>query len=131
MTTQNDQFQHAATDYERVGGGPAVKAVVDRFYQLILADEQLVGFFESSDVAQLKRHQVLLISQVLGGPANYDGRDLQQAHAGMDIARDDYLKVVSYLVQTLVEAGVEPAIIGRVGDALAATEQDVVTAGAR
>lgn len=119
------------TDYDRIGGGPAVRAVVDRFYELILADEQLAGFFENSDMAQLKRHQALLISQVLGGPANYDGRELNQAHAGMDIGRDDYRKVVSYLVQTLVEASVEPAIIGRVGEALAATEQDVVSNGHR
>lgn len=123
--------QNGVSDYERIGGGPAVKAVVDRFYELILADDQLVGFFKESDMAQLKRHQALLISQVLGGPADYDGRDLQRAHAGMEIAREDYLKVVSYLVQTMVEAGVEPAIIARVGEALAATEQDVVTTGAR
>jgi hemoglobin len=123
--------QHSGmTDYERVGGGQAVKQVVDRFYELIMADDELVGFFKDTEMAQLKRHQVLLISQVLGGPANYDGRDLQQAHAGMDIGRQDYLKVVAYLVQTMVEAGVDPAIIGRVGEALAATEQDVVTAGA-
>ena len=129
METGNQQ--NGVSDYDRIGGGPAVKAVVDRFYELITADDQLVGFFRETDMAQLKRHQALLISQVLGGPANYDGRDLQQAHAGMEIARDDYLKVVSYLVQTLVEAGVAPAIIGRVSEALAATEPDVVTAGER
>ena len=130
MATHNEQFSADLTDYQRIGGGSAVKVVVDRFYQLILADEQLVGFFEDTDMAQLKRHQALLISQVLGGPANYDGRDLQEAHAGMDIARDDYVKVVSHLVQALEEAGVEPEIIGRVGGALAATEKDVVAAGA-
>ena len=76
-------FPHAASDYEKIGGGPAVRAVVDRFYELILADDQLVGFFEGTDLSTLKRHQVLLISQVLGGPANYDGRDLRDAHAGL------------------------------------------------
>lgn len=129
MATQNGQFSADMSDYDRIGGGPAVKAVVDRFYQLIMADEQLVGFFEATDMAQLKRHQVLLISQVLGGPASYDGRELQEAHAGMDIARDDYIKVVAYLVQALQEAGVDAEIIGRVGSALAATEKDVVAAG--
>jgi hemoglobin len=128
---QTEKQHDELSDYERIGGATAVKAVVDRFYELIMDDEQLAGFFQNTEMTQLKRHQVLLISQVLGGPASYDGRDLQQAHAGMDIGRPDYLKVVSYLVQTMVEAGVEPAIIGRVGEALAATEQDVVTAGAR
>lgn len=129
MGTGNQQ--HGVSDYERVGGGKAVKEVVDRFYELILDDEELVGFFHDTDMGQLKRHQVLLISQVLGGPASYEGRDLQQAHAGMEISRQDYLKVVGYLVQSMGEAGVDQAIIGRVGEALAATEQDVVTIGAR
>ena len=118
------------SDYERVGGGPAVKAVVDRFYELVLADQDLVEYFDGTQIAQLKRHQVLLISQVLGGPANYDGRDLREAHAGMDIDREDYRKVVTYLVEAMIELRVAPDVIHRVRDALAATEQDVVTAGA-
>jgi hemoglobin len=119
------------TDYERIGGGPAVRTVVDRFYQLIMADDQLAGFFKGSDMAQLKRHQALLISQVLGGPADYDGRELGKTYAGMDIARDDYRKVVSYLIQTMVEVGVPPAIIMRVSEALAAAEQDIVSVHVR
>ena len=130
MATE-ERVQNEATDYERIGGGPAVRTVVDRFYQLVMADEQLVGFFEGTEMAQLKRHQALLISQVLGGPAEYDGRELSKAHAGMGIARDDYRKVVSYLVQTMVEVGVPPDVIMRVGEVLSATEQDVVTVHAR
>ena len=130
MATE-ERVQNEMTDYELIGGGPAVRTVVDRFYQLIMADDQLAGFFEGSDMAKLKRHQALLISQVLGGPANYDGRELNEAHAGMDIAQDDYRKVVSYLVQTMVEVGVPPAIIMRVSEALAATESDIVAAPVR
>ncbi len=115
------------SDYERIGGAPAVRTVVDRFNQLILADDQLARVFEGSDMAQLKRRQALLISQVLGGPADYDGRELGQARPGRKIARDDYRKVVSYLVQTMVEVGALPAIIMRVSEALAAREQDFVT----
>jgi hemoglobin len=125
-----DGVRPAQTDYERVGGGAAVKAVVDRFYELILADEQLVGFFENTDVARLKRHQVLLISQVLDGPASYDGRDLRVAHEGLDISRDDYLKVVSYLVQTMAEAALPTDVVDRVSEALLATEPDIVSAQA-
>ena len=110
--------------------GSAVKAVVDRFYELILADGRLVGFFDGADMPSLKRHQVLLISQVLGGPANYDGQDLREAHAHLDISLDDYLNVVSHLVQAMVENRVPPEIIERVGEALAETQRDVVTSPA-
>ena len=115
------------SDYERVGAGPAVRTVVDRFYQLILADDQLAAFFEESDMAQLKRRQGLLIAQMLGGPADYDGRELRKAHADMGIGHDDYRKVVSYLVQTMVEVGLPPGIIMRVREALADRERDFVT----
>ncbi len=125
-----NQFLDDATDYELVGGKPAVEALVDRLCELLREDDQLVDLFGGgdggADLAQLKHHQVLLLSQVLGGPECAEGRDLRQAHACRHICHDDYRKVTSYLVQALVEAGVMPAVIGRVGEALAATEQNVV-----
>jgi hemoglobin len=126
MATNGRTGDGSVTDYERVGGGEPIRAVVDRFYELLLQDPRLVGYFEHTDLPRLKRHQALLISQVLGGPASYDGRDLREAHAGMDISRDDFVQVVSYLAQALSEAGVPDDIIGRVGDALGAAEPDVV-----
>jgi hemoglobin len=116
------------TDYDRVGGGAAVRSVVDRFSELVLDDERLAAFFNGTDMQRLKRHQVLLVSQVLGGPANYDGRELREAHAGMDISREHFGLVVGYLAQSLSEAGVDRDIIDRVGDTLAATQDDVVAA---
>ena len=51
-----------------LAGGPAVSAVVNDFYERVLGDPQLVPYFEGVDMARLKRHQVLLVTQVLGGP---------------------------------------------------------------
>ncbi len=126
MAAHGPAAEAAANDYERVGGGAAIRSVVDRFYELLLGDERLVGYFDGTDLPRLKRHQVLLISQVLGGPANYDGRELRAAHAGMAISREDFWLVVSHLAQALQEAGVDEEVIVRVGATLAATEDDVV-----
>jgi hemoglobin len=128
MSTEGKTAEAAASDYERIGGGTAIRMVVDRFYELLLGDARLASYFADTDLPRLKRHQVLLISQVLGGPASYDGRDLREAHAGMAISREDFGLVVSYLAQALTEAGVDEEIIGRVGATLAATENDVVAA---
>ena len=57
-----------ATYYERVGGNAAVTGVVDQFYDRVLADPELVAYFDGVDVGHVKRHQVLLISSVLRGP---------------------------------------------------------------
>lgn len=128
MVTHEEMSEAARSDYERVGGGPAISVVVDRFYDLVLGDARLASYFTDTDLPRLKRHQVLLISQVLGGPAEYDGRELRHAHARLDVSREDFRLVVAYLAQALDEAGVEAEIIARVGATLAATEDDVVAA---
>lgn len=117
----------APSDYELIGGGPAVSAVVDRFYELVLADPELSPFFTDVEMSGLKRHQALLISQVLGGPAEYDGRDLRSAHDDLPISRADFGRVVGHLVTALQGAGVDSEVIARVGATLADTEQDIVS----
>ncbi|GAA1825809.1 group I truncated hemoglobin [Agromyces salentinus] len=128
MTTpsvdQSDVLE--VSDYQAVGGAPAITAVVNRFYDLVVADEQLAGYFEGVEMVRLKRHQVALVSQVMGGPVEYEGRELRAAHEGMGISTDDFAVVVGHLVTALTEAGVLAEIIGRVGVALGGTEADIV-----
>jgi hemoglobin len=118
------------SDYQRIGGGRAVSAVVDRFYESVLADPQLAPFFVETDVNRLKRHQVLLISQIMGGPADYDGSSLRDAHDGMNISGDDFGRVVTHLVAALQEASVPDDVIGRLGATLGEAKKDVVQVAA-
>ena len=117
------------SDYDAIGGGPAVSAVVNDFYVRVLGDPQLAPYFAGIDIARLKRHQVMLVSQVLGGPAKYDGRPLAEAHAGLGIDRDDFSSVVGHLAAAMKDAGVPDDIIGRAGAAVVATESDIVESG--
>ncbi len=119
----------AVSDYEAIGGGPAVSAVVDDFYKRVLADPRLVPYFDGVDLPRLKRHQALLVTQVLGGPQNYDGRSLAEAHASMAINYDEFLAVLGHLAAALAAAGVPDDIIARAGAAVAATEPDIVKSG--
>ena len=42
---------------DRMGGEPALEAVVDEFYTRLIADEKLTRFFDGVNVRKLKRHQ--------------------------------------------------------------------------
>jgi hemoglobin len=117
------------SDYDAVGGGAAVSAVVNDFYRRVLADPQLAPYFEGVDMVRLKRHQALLVTQVLGGPDNYTGRPLGEAHAGLGIDHDDFNSVVGHLAAAMKDAGVPDDIIGRAGAAVAATESVIVESG--
>jgi len=114
------------SDYQAVGGGPAIASVVDVFYRDVLADPQLSGYFVDTDLARLKRHQVQLVSQVMGGPVSYEGPALADAHKGRGITGNDFGKVVVHLVSALEEHDVPADIVGRVVTALGATQDDIV-----
>ncbi|KRC61086.1 hypothetical protein ASE14_09095 [Agromyces sp. Root81] len=120
----------AQSDYAAVGGAPAVTAVVNRFYELVLGDDRLLKHFEGIEMVRLKRHQVALVSQVMGGPVAYEGRDLRAAHANMGITAEEFGAVAEHLIAALTEAGVPSEIVDRTVTAVAATQPDIVEVSA-
>ena len=115
------------TDYQAVGGGPAVKAVVDDFYQEVLHDPQLARFFIGVDLHRLKRHQAVMITKVLGGPDGYTGRSLRDAHSGLEITAADFARVMGHLGAALQRAGVAEDIIVRTTASVQRTKPEIVT----
>jgi hemoglobin len=111
--------------YVRVGGEPAVTEAVNRLYRVILADDRLSPYFEHVDIGRLKSHMVALLSQVLGGPEAYSGRDLRMAHAGLGISRERYDVVGAYLVGVLAGLGVDDEVLDAVRGVLADSVDDV------
>jgi hemoglobin len=94
------------TIYRAIGGRDAVEAVVDDFYDRVLADDQLAPYFEDMDMDALRTHQVQFISAVAGGPVEYTGADMREAHAHMDIEGADFDLVGRYLQAALADNGV-------------------------
>lgn len=116
------------TLYDVVGGTDALKLAVDQFYERVVADPQLAHYFEGRDVRRLKRHQVLLLSQVLGGPAEYTGRQLGEAHARLGITATEYDRVVEHLVGTLRGLDVHDSVVTAVQGVVAGVKPDIATA---
>lgn len=103
------------TMYEQIGGVDALRAAVEQFYQRLLADEHLAPYFAGVDLHRLKRHQALLLGQVLGGPVAYDDLSaLTRAHAGMSISADAYGRVTGHLFAVLIGLRVPAPIIRHV-----------------
>jgi hemoglobin len=119
----------AVSDYEIIGGGSAVSAVVNDFYWRVLGDTQLAPYFDEVNLARLKRHQVLLVTKLLGGPDNYTGRPLDEAHDGLGITHDDLAAVISHLAAAMKAAGAADDIVLRAVAGVAANEPDIVEAG--
>ena len=104
-----------STIYDEIGGTPAVNAVVDAFYERLVADADLMAYFDGRDMARLKAHQRALVTVALGGTCEeYSGRMMQPAHAGLAITHEAFDKVLDHLEAVLLGAGVQPVTVAKI-----------------
>lgn len=114
------------TLYDKLGGEASIKAVVERFYENLMRDPVLRPYFERADMNRLKRHQALFISQALGGPKQYSGRDVRTAHRGMGITSDHFDRTAGHLAFTIRSFGVDWSLIDPVLEAVAGLKPEIV-----
>src|SRR5262245_27891859 len=84
--------------YDRLGGKPAITAVVDDFVARVAGDNRINGKFANANLPRLKTMLVEQICQASGGPCTYTGRDMKTAHAGMGITAVEFDALVGDLV---------------------------------
>jgi hemoglobin len=87
--------------YDRLGGKPAITAVVDDFVGNVAGDGRINGRFASTNIPRLKLLLVEQICAASGGPCTYTGRDMQTAHKGMKITDGEFGALVEDLVKSL------------------------------
>lgn len=119
MTTHGSLF-------DRLGGFPAINAATESFYRKVLADPLLAPYFDDVDMNRQIAKQAAFLTMALGGPAEYSGRDLRAAHAGMPGLSDEHVdRVIEHLADTLRELGVAESDVAEAG-AVAASVRDEV-----
>jgi len=115
--------------YNDLGGPVAVEKAVDIFYRKMLLDDRVASYFESVDMDQQRSKQKAFLTMVLGGPNNYAGKDMRQAHAhlvkrGLSDLHVDV--VIEHLGATLKELGASDAQIAEVAAIANSVRNDVL-----
>ena len=118
--------QAIATLYQKLGGEPAIQAVVDEFYKRVLADNELKHYFAKSDMNQLKRHQTRFIGVALGAANQDAGRPVWPAHTGMNITEAHFMRVAGHLTNALKWAKVERDDINTILSTVGSLKGDIV-----
>ena len=95
-----------ASLYIRLGGTPAITAVVDEFVARVVRDDRIKHFFKAAiddpgELATFKTHLAQMICKSSGGPCTYEGQDMQTAHQGMGITDTDFDALVEDLALAL------------------------------
>jgi hemoglobin len=97
--------------YERLGGATAIAAVVDGMYAKIFNDAELSEFFKKTDKERQKSMQRKFLTFATGGPSEYDGKSMADAHKGRGIKDKEFDIVCGHVVSTMKELGVSEALI--------------------
>jgi hemoglobin len=95
--------------FDRLGGKPAIAAVVDAFVGNVAADKRINQRFGNTDIPHLKVLLVEFFCMATGGPCQYTGRDMRTAHASMNLVDEEFGALVEALVGALKKLNVPQA----------------------
>jgi hemoglobin len=117
-----------ASLYTRLGGKPAITAVVDEFIVNVAADTRINAFFANANIPGLKEKLVTQICEASGGPCKYTGKSMKEAHRGMGVTEAHFNALVEDLVLALDKFQVPDREKGELLGALAGMKDDIVEA---
>ena len=112
--------------FEDIGGEAAVEAAVDLFYRKVLSDDRISQFFDGVDMDQQRAKQKAFLTVAFGGPNNYSGKDMREAHKHLNLTEEHFNAVAENLVATLKELEVTQENIDRVVEIAVSVKADVL-----
>ncbi len=87
--------------FERLGGEPAVRAIVDDFIDRCFADTMIGFLFARAESSRIKRHEFEHAARFLGADVEYAGRPLNEAHGPHRILGGQFDRRRQLLIETL------------------------------
>jgi hemoglobin len=114
------------TLYERLGERDGIRAVVDDFYDRLVADADLGPYFEGANVESLRRTQTDFLCEAAGGPETYDAAPVREAHLDVPFTPADIQRAVELLYESLDAFDVPDDDADLVVEAVAAHEADLL-----
>src|SRR4051812_11640395 len=87
--------------YRALGGTDGITKVVDAALAEIHGDLRINLFFEKTDMADLRRLLIEQICAATGGPCEYTGRSMEEAHSGLNLSDADFDAFVEDLVHAM------------------------------
>ncbi len=132
---QAETAQEAPSLYDRLGGLPAIAAVVSDFIDVLKVDS-LLNQNPAIDAARkrvpaayLKYRVTSLVCQVTGGPCQYQGRGMKEAHAHLNITESEWYRMVALFKEVLAKYNVPEQETNELLSIVESTKGDIVVSG--
>jgi len=94
------------TLFERLGGTTGITSIVDDVIEAHLNNPAISARFkpyldQPERLAKIRQHTIDFFSAGSGGSVEYNGRDMQTTHQGMNISAEEYMQVIDDIMGVL------------------------------
>src|ERR1700744_2686634 len=97
--------------YAQLGGKANVAAIVDRFYEKMLADPDIRPQLAKANLGSLKQRQAQFLTQALGGPVDAKNPATAPAHAHLLTQARHIERATTHLALALSEMNMAPDLV--------------------
>jgi hemoglobin len=112
--------------FDRLGGMPAISAVVEDFAGNVLGDSRINQKFAKTDAPRLLANLKDFMCMATGGPCKYNGLSMKKSHEHMRVTGGEFNALVEDLVKTLDKFNVGEQEKKELLGALAGLRGDIV-----
>lgn len=113
--------------FQALGGREGVVRIAAVTIDLSVADDRIKSGFVDINLNRLKRLLADQFCNVSGGPCTYEGRDMKESHAKLNLTHNDFNILVEHLQTAMDQENVPFAAQNRLLAILAPMHRDVVT----
>jgi hemoglobin len=110
-----------------LGGRTGIATIVDDATSNFLADPRIKDTFDNTNMDRFKTNLTDQLCVVAGGPCDYKGQTMHDAHKGLHLTNADFNALVEDLQAGMDKAGIPFSTQNRLLARLAPMQHDVVT----
>lgn len=112
--------------YDRLGGKPALEAVVGELWAITAKDARINKYFAKTKPEVFASQLVDFLCQASGGPCKYAGKNMYDAHTGMKLSEADFNALAENIVKALDKFKVPATEKGEVMNMLGGLKQATI-----
>ena len=115
------------TLFADLGGQAGIDKIVEASVDNYLADPRISKIFDESNMDRVRAQFKVQFCQIAGGPCEYKGHGMAEAHKGLRLTNAHFNAVVEDLQAAMDKVGIPFAVQNRFLARLAPMQRDVVT----
>lgn len=112
--------------YQKLDGKAGLARIVDSFIYQIGNDEQVIHYFEHSNITHFRQGFITHMCMLVEGPCEYDGDSMVAIHTGMHITEKDFNHVVDLLINAMNEQNINHNLQNEILSRMAPLRSEII-----